>query len=521
MVDIKLSCIIINNHTPGLLQVLESVLKQSYENLECLVVNASSCDEQGVSELLKKDIFITIDYDFQDENLLISKAIEKCSGDFITILTNNRHFYSSETISNLLVDISAADDIIYGDMVKVYPDGACEISLYPSIITFEDLLYKYLDIIPVAIIRKELFNKFEFYCKNLPLTGKMFFIIKVAVLNLLSVKHKDILVVYQTVNRGGGLIKLSDAHLLSKERDKLIQTFFSESLKTFLYDKVVLDNYVKNARVMSIVRPLEKIKVSIAQSVGPLLKKIKYSFQSIVSNIQLRSYKARYGAESFNIPIIINNRNHLSYLQRLISSLEKRGYTNIFIIDNDSSYQPLEDYYNSIPYKVFKLNDNIGFCALWDTDLYDAFKDNYYVYTDSDMELVDECPNDFLVVIRYLLDKYSVGKVGLSLLTNDLPEYYVNKQEVISWEGQFQKQVIEELACRAQVDTTFALYGPGSFGHAGMLTSLRSRFPYSARHLPWYENTQELSEEQRYYYSNVKTSSHWSSKIQEVDDAVS
>ena len=33
-----------------------------------------------------------------------------------------------------------------------------------------------------------------------------------------------------------------------------------------------------------------------------------------------------------NIPIIINNRNRLTYMKMLISSLEKRGYNNIYII---------------------------------------------------------------------------------------------------------------------------------------------------------------------------------------------
>ena len=55
-----------------------------------------------------------------------------------------------------------------------------------------------------------------------------------------------------------------------------------------------------------------------------------------------------------NIPIIINNRNRLTYMKMLISSLEKRGYNNIYIIDNDSTYPPLLDYYSKeFIYPVF------------------------------------------------------------------------------------------------------------------------------------------------------------------------
>ena len=40
------------------------------------------------------------------------------------------------------------------------------------------------------------------------------------------------------------------------------------------------------------------------------------------------------------IPIIINSFNRLTTLKRLISSLEQRGYTNIYILDNCSTYPP-------------------------------------------------------------------------------------------------------------------------------------------------------------------------------------
>ena len=41
------------------------------------------------------------------------------------------------------------------------------------------------------------------------------------------------------------------------------------------------------------------------------------------------------------IPIIINSFNRLTTLKLLVSSLEKRGYTNIYILDNCSTYPAL------------------------------------------------------------------------------------------------------------------------------------------------------------------------------------
>ena len=57
------------------------------------------------------------------------------------------------------------------------------------------------------------------------------------------------------------------------------------------------------------------------------------------------------------IPIIINNFNRLSTLKELLTSLEQRGYNNIHILDNASTYPPLLAYYKTCPYEVIFLRN--------------------------------------------------------------------------------------------------------------------------------------------------------------------
>ena len=45
------------------------------------------------------------------------------------------------------------------------------------------------------------------------------------------------------------------------------------------------------------------------------------------------------------IPIFINSRDRLICLQRLIDWLQNAGYRNIYILDNDSTYPKLLNYY--------------------------------------------------------------------------------------------------------------------------------------------------------------------------------
>lgn len=210
-------------------------------------------------------------------------------------------------------------------------------------------------------------------------------------------------------------------------------------------------------------------------------------------------------------PIIINNFNRLTFLRELIERLEKCGYKNIYIIDNASTYPPLLDYYDKLKYKIYRLEDNVGFLSFWKTEIYKQFKNQYFVYTDSDVVPSDECPDDFLSYFYFLMKKYPrASKVGFSLKIDDLPDTFSNKAKVLDWESKFWDNELEPGIYKAAIDTTFALYRPnvkgGAFFHDFMI---RTAGKYSAKHLPWYNDDSNPTEEEKYYIANAKTSTHW------------
>lgn len=215
--------------------------------------------------------------------------------------------------------------------------------------------------------------------------------------------------------------------------------------------------------------------------------------------------------EYHSIPIIINNFNRLTFLTRLISSLESRGYHNIYIIDNQSTYPPLLEYYKTCPYKVFRLEENLGYRAIWKCYIYNLFKRSFYVYTDSDIEIDEHCPEDFMKVFMDALKKYpKCMKVGFGLRIDDLPEHYKDREKVIRHESQFWEKPVDGLFYDAQIDTTFALYRPFCYGHSdGRHFMLRSGAPYLAKHSPWYVDSGNLSAEEAYYIDSCSQSTHW------------
>lgn len=214
------------------------------------------------------------------------------------------------------------------------------------------------------------------------------------------------------------------------------------------------------------------------------------------------------------IPIIINNFNQYDYLLRLIRSLESRGYTNIQILDNASTYPPLLEYYRTTPYKVHLLGKNLGYKAFWKSGLYKQFRRDYYALTDPDLEIIDECPDDFLEHFYNVLRRYPKSeKIGFSLKIDDLPEHYPGRDKVIDWEKQFWTTEVEPGVYLAPVDTTFALCRPYSvFTRDALDLLLRAGYPYVMRHLPWYSNPAQKTENEEFYIRACQTPTHWSSQ---------
>jgi glycosyltransferase involved in cell wall biosynthesis len=518
----KLSIITINyNNATGLSKTLHSVFNQTSSEFEYIVIDGGSTDgsvrllEQFTSE-------ITLWISESDNGIYhaMNKGIIAATGEYLLFLNSGDCISNDHVIADLIRSTKddKSPDLIYGNLERIFPNGNRDIVKMPEFITVEKLLKETL-CHPVTLIKRDLFKQYGLYDERLKIVADWAFFLKVIILGNTTYKYIDMNV--SVFSMDGISSKLSNAPLIHKEREWVINNYLSSTLRYFYLEKQKLEYYNNKYRIEKINSVLKNIKSTINFIASPALElisnlksRITYSFSTILTKYKIEKYKKLYAYSCFDVPIIINNRNHLTYLKRLITSLEKRGYYNLYIIDNNSDYIPLLEYYQTLDYKIHYLDENVGYCALWDTPIFEHFRDQYYVYTDSDVEIVENCPNDFIAVMHYLLNKYkSVDKVGLSLLINDLPDHYLYKSEVINWESKYYELQIEDIAFKAPVDTTFALYRPNSYGGSGKLSALRTNYPYSARHLPWYENSACLSTEQQYYYKNSSTSTHWSTKF--------
>lgn len=200
----------------------------------------------------------------------------------------------------------------------------------------------------------------------------------------------------------------------------------------------------------------------------------------------------------------LNNYNRLSWPLSMANYLDQIKEIEVIFIDNNSTYPPLLEWYEKQnKFEVIRLTENKGHLALWNSYIYDRV-DGHYILSDPDLDL-SNIPLDFLDILKEGFDKYPEAcKCGFSLEVNDLPntEYgiYVHDHEDHFWNNKDLE--LDRYFIKSCIDTTFALYHKNRNNNN---SGIRTNRPYVARHLPWYYEKGNLTEED-IYYINTATS---------------
>lgn len=236
-----------------------------------------------------------------------------------------------------------------------------------------------------------------------------------------------------------------------------------------------------------------------------------------------KAFRERKAKGLQDIPLFLISYNRLSYLQMAIERFEQLGLTNIIVIDNGSTYPPLLEYYQKLPYKVITVDRNYGHLVFWQCPQFREYRNDFYMVSDPDVIPIEECPTDFVEKMFYTLKKYpNLTKVGFSLKLDDLPEDGVLTKDVLQHEKQFQERYIKkENLYIASLDTTFALYPPDVVANQKMsfFCAMRTGYPYQARHIPWYKTKEMITDEDR-FYSALNKFGTWDAVKQQEDKGV-
>lgn len=208
------------------------------------------------------------------------------------------------------------------------------------------------------------------------------------------------------------------------------------------------------------------------------------------------------------IKVFITVFNRFTWLIPLLEDFKKAGCDPV-LIDNNSTYPPLLEWYKKCEYPVHFLGKNHLAWAFFTTELYSLYPDRYFLISDSDMD-ISLVPSDFVGVLFRGLENSSgrVWKCALGYELNDLPLNEVTWSARMANDAQeYNKD--EQGFSHCATDLGIALYdrtrrGSNPTREPDWYDSLRAPRPYYCRHLDWYMTPETLRDEDRYYLKEAR-----------------
>jgi glycosyltransferase involved in cell wall biosynthesis len=118
-----------HNEAERIADTITSIANQTYNNIQTIVIDGASTD--GSLEILEANT-PHIDHLISepDEGVYhaMNKGIRMAQGEYLIFLNGGDKFYDQNVLSALFKDANTIEDIIYGNVSFVYPDGKKTIS---------------------------------------------------------------------------------------------------------------------------------------------------------------------------------------------------------------------------------------------------------------------------------------------------------------------------------------------------------------------------------------------------------
>jgi glycosyltransferase involved in cell wall biosynthesis len=235
----KLSVITINrNNAEGLDKTIQSVINQSYNDFEYIVIDGNSTDD-SVDIIKKYDNKINCWISETDTGIYnaMNKGIAKANGNYLLFLNSGDYLVNKDVLKSVF-EYQQTADIIYGNMQIDWGNGKITSGKMPDKITFKQM---YIDTLwhPVSFIKKTLFNKYGLYNETYKIVADYDFFFKVIIKHNATTYHVNVDIAMYNLT---GLSSLdSNKALEQAERKKVIESYLPQSIIDFAIDTIVPD----------------------------------------------------------------------------------------------------------------------------------------------------------------------------------------------------------------------------------------------------------------------------------------
>ncbi len=213
-----------------------------------------------------------------------------------------------------------------------------------------------------------------------------------------------------------------------------------------------------------------------------------------------------------SVPVFVNVFNRITTTRKLCEQIAAIDNAVPIIVDNNSTWEPLLEWYRTCPFQVIRLTENLGHHAPWKAGIVGQQRHGLYCVTDCDLDL-DGIPANLMEVLQapfYWRRMPTVVKSGVALRIDDLPAWQTQVKE---WESRFWKHRVGGDYYSAPIDTTLAMYRAQTPHRIATkvagVRAVRVGGQYTARHVPWYLDTTNLDEENANYFATANESNSW------------
>ncbi|MFA4867305.1 MAG: glycosyltransferase family 2 protein [Pedobacter sp.] len=247
----KISIITVNyNNKTGLAKTIQSVVNQSYSNIEYIVIDGGSADgSKGVIKAQERKIAYWISEADSGIYNAMNKGIKDSTGEYLLFI-NSGDVLVNENIIQEVVDLGLTADLVYGNLVFVNGDKRRE--WFPtSELTF-NVFFRESIPHPSTFIKRTLFDTVGLYNEHYAIVSDWeFFVLAVCKFNC-SFKHIDKFIAL--FNEDGISSGADNYTAMKKERDKVMKEHFPLLIKDYeAFEKLEKEmkkiEYFINARV--------------------------------------------------------------------------------------------------------------------------------------------------------------------------------------------------------------------------------------------------------------------------------
>ena len=165
---------VVYNNVKYIETAIKSVLSQSYENIEYIVIDGGSTD--GTVQIIEsylKDITIFVSKSDSGIYDALNKGVAQASGDVIAILHSDDEFFDEDVVSDIIRHMKRAkSEFCFSDMVIV-DNSSGRVLRYYMAHYFKKWMFRigWMPPHPTCFINKSLFDEFGVYSTKYKIAG--------------------------------------------------------------------------------------------------------------------------------------------------------------------------------------------------------------------------------------------------------------------------------------------------------------------------------------------------------------